>query len=400
MKKGINNPMKLCLLLIIMALLTNPVLADLSPNIIVAGYAVPEGSIAPGKDFVLELTLENIEAATCALATTVTAQTSAPFILQGPATFSAGRLCVDDKAVVRVPMRVDPAATGGSYQLNLALSYESTTLIQFSSSTAVTLLVEGSPHLVANIVNAVPVNVYPGDSATISVSIANDGSFEARTVTGELTSTGALEISSSGSFTSFGTIPPKDVRTGEFSIDVPKDAASGDYQLSFSIEYQDENLARQVIDAPLTFHVKEKAKFDVMDAGTGSLYANQNNRLVKLSVTNTGTDVAKKLRIKVLPQYPFSTDGSVRYVENLAPGESAPVEFSADVDKDGTSGTYGLDLLVQYEDSQGKEFQDTATFSLMLAKTSFLRGVFLNYWYLWTVAIIIGFFVVRNRMKK
>jgi len=390
---------KLSMLLLVAVLLALPALAELRPNVVVAGYTVPNGTIAPGKDFTLALRVRNVEPATCAYATTVTVGTTAPFILRGPATFPAGQLCKND-AVVDVPMRIDPAASGGSYQLGLTFSYESSTLIQFSGTGGVTLLVAGTPALSASIVGSQPVEAYPGDTAAVDITIGNSGAFDARSVTGTLSSANAVAVVPAGSFAVFGTVPVKQTRTATYTVDIPKDAASGDYPLAFRISYQDENLATRTKDVTLTFHVKERAKFDAADAGTGKLYANQNGRLVKLTLTNTGTDTARKLRVKILPQYPFTTDGSVRYVASLAPGESAPAEFSVDVDKDGTPGTYGLDLLVQYEDPQGKQFQDTATFPLVVAPTGFFRGVFLNYWYLWLVALVVVAAVVSKRAKK
>jgi len=391
---------KLMILILLAALLALPALAELRPNVVIDSYAVTEGAIAPGQDFTLAVTLRNVETGTCAYATTATVQVGTPFILRGPATFSAGKLCEGDTAVIAVPLRIDPAASGGSSQLDLAFSYDSSTLIQFSGSAAVTLLVEGFPRLEAHLVGARPVDVYPGDTATLTVSVENTGAFEARSVTAALSSDTAVEVAKTDGFAALGLLAAKGSTTTEFTVDVPKDAASGDYPLDLALAYQDENLAQRIQDVALTFHVKERAKFDAADAGTGMLYANQNGRLVKLTVTNTGTDAARKLRVKILPQYPFSTDGSVRYVESLAPGKSAPVEFTVDIDKDGTPGTYGLDLLVQYEDPQGKSFQDTATFPLTVAPTGFFRGVFLNYWYLWTVALIIVLLVLSKRKKK
>lgn len=391
---------KLLILLIVAALLAFPALAELRPNVIVSGYDIVVGHAAPGQNFTLALRLQNAEQSTCAHGITATVQTNTPFLLRGVATFPVDDLCKGDEDTLEIPMRIDPAASGGSYQLSIATSYESSTLNQFSGTGAVTILVEGSPELEAHLVGSQPVDVYPGDTATITVSIENNGAFEARAVTASLSSDNAIEVAKTDGFSSIGLLNAKQSATAKFTLETPKDAPSGEYPLSLLLTYQDENLVERTKEVEVNFHVKERAKFDAVDAGTSALYANQNGRLVLLTLTNTGTDIAKKLRVKILPQYPFSTDGSVRYVESLAPGESASVEFITDVDKDGTSGIYGLDLLVQYEDQQGKEFQDTATFSMTVASTSLFRGIFLNYWYLWTVALVIILIVVSKRTKK
>jgi hypothetical protein len=105
------------------------------------------------------------------------------------------------------------------------------------------------------------------------------------------------------------------------------------------------------------------------------------------------------MTVSIIPQYPFSTDGSVRYVDLLAPGQSVPVTFSVNVDKDGTPGTYGLNLLVNFQDAQGKSLQDDTTrVALTVLPKGFFRAVFLDYWFLWLAGVVIVFLVIRSRV--
>jgi hypothetical protein len=77
-----------------------------------------------------------------------------------------------------------------------------------------------------------------------------------------------------------------------------------------------------------------------------------------------------------------------------------PVDFTVGIDKDATPGTYGLDMLVQFEDAQGKQLQDTAKVSLTVERKNLFRAVFLDYWFLWLALILVVFLVARRRMKK
>jgi hypothetical protein len=145
--------------------------------------------------------------------------------------------------------------------------------------------------------------------------------------------------------------------------------------------------------------IKPKAEFNASDAGSDRLYPNDQGKLVKLQIRNTGTDSARKMVVKLLPQYPFSSDGSVRYVENLEPGQAAPIALNINVDKDGSLGTYGLDLLIQYEDKEGNVLQDTTKLALTLRQKNIFQSVFLDYWFLWAIAIV-AFLVIRKKRAQ
>ena len=396
MKKGII----MSGIFVLMALAMMMAAEALRPNVVVSSFGIKEGSASPGGDFTLLLTLSNTENATCADTITTTLQGGYPFIFTGLSTINSGDLCGIATRTVEVPLRIDPAADGGYYQLTVTNDYETPTQAQYSSTSVLNLVVEGSPELNANIIGSNPVDVYPGDTAQLSVSIHNDGSFGAQNVNATLRAELPVEVKWSGSFASVGNLAAHQAKTSGFTIDVPKDSPSQDYPLVLEIHYLDENHQERVNDIIFIFHVKKKALFSISDAASNTLYPNQNSRLVKLSITNKGTDTARNVKLKLLPQYPFSTDGSVRYISSLAPGASTQSVFSLDTDKDGTLGTYELDMLVTFEDAQGNTLQDTVPVPLTIRSESILRSVFLDYWLLWTVAIVAGFIIYRRRKAK
>jgi len=124
------------------------------------------------------------------------------------------------------------------------------------------------------------------------------------------------------------------------------------------------------------------------------------NRLQSGSLRNTGTDAAYKVKVKLLPQYPFSSDGSVRYVEKLEPGKNAPIELSLDIDKDATPGEYSLDMLLDFEDAQGKSLQDTANVSFVVLRKSLFRAVFIDYWVVWIIVAVLAAVIIKKKKGK
>ena len=77
-------------------------------------------------------------------------------------------------------------------------------------------------------------------------------------------------------------------------------------------------------------------------------------------------------------------------------------KFQVDIDKDGTVGTYNLDMLLDYQDAQGTDLHDTANISLTVKHKNFFQTVFLDYWFIWLVIIIVAVTMYRkkNAAKK
>ena len=376
-----------------------PVAADSKPAIIVDSFSIKEGGAYAGRDFTLSVNLVNTQPTRCAYALTTSLSSGFPFIMRGTSTFYAGQLCAPDAKAVDIPMRVDPTASGGFYQVEITNSYETATGVQFSSSSTLNLYVNGTPDISAYVVNSDPVDVYPGDTGTLTVNIQNNGNFQAESVTALLKAPSPLEVKWSKSFNTISLLAPKDAKTVDFAVEVPKNGEAKTYALSLEVTYLDENKQTQHKIVEIPFGVKKKAQFEAQSS-SGAFYSNQNGRHAEVLLKNTGTDAALKVRARIIPMFPFSTDGSVRYVDALVPGSSAPVDFRVDVNKDAKPGKYVVDLLVDFEDAQGKKFQDTTQAALVVNPKGLLRAVFMDYWVLWLIAAVIALLVIRKRQKR
>ena len=394
MKQAYN----IIILILIVIAGSSMVNAIAQPIITVSGYSITSGEAAVGKDFTLTLNLSNTGTA-CAVGITTTIQAGAPFIMRGVSTTAAKDLCYDLSEPVNIPLRIDPTATGGFYQLTVVNNYQDLLINPYTSYSTLNIQVNGAPDMNAHITNTNPIDVYPGDTATLTMTIQNDGTFQAQAVNATLTSDSSLIVKWANSFTLLGTINAKDSRTAQFTIEVPKDSTGIEFPIHLTLSYLDQNLVQQTQTYNMIFYAKNKALFAVSDGGSNTLSPNQNSRIMRLTLKNTGTDVAKKIKIRIEPQFPFSTDGSVRYVESLAPGETAPVALLVNVDKDATLGSYDMNMIINYEDAQGKQLQDTTDLSLTVTQRGFLNAVFLDYWFLWALAIIIAIIILNKRKK-
>ena len=401
-------PIMICTMLVLLGIAimsATSVDALARPRLVISGFEVVNGSATVGNNFVLQIDVTNIDVV-CAMSTTVGISANSPFVATTSSNAAPVDICGGQTKTVSIPMHIDSTATGGSYQIPVSLSFEDTLNTPYSSSDSITLFVSGSPQIQAHISNSNPIDVYPGDTATITVALQNAGTFEAQSLNASLSADSAnllnnpLEIKWANSFAYVGTLAARQTTNTQFSVELPKDAQPQNYPMVLTVQYLDENRALQTQKIQLTFTAKQKALFSATAIEGQTMYANDNQKTFHVMIKNTGTDTAYKLQIKAQPQYPFTTDGSVRYVDSLAPGASAPVDLVFSADKDGTIGAYGLDLLVNFEDAQGKSLHDTANLQISISQKGILRAVFADYWYLWVVAIIICFFVYRKRVKS
>jgi hypothetical protein len=396
--KKIYNIMILNIMLLILVLISSNMVTAVQPNIMVSGFSINDGGASVGKDFILKLNLSNIGSA-CATDITSTIQAGQPFIMQGLSTISAGDLCYGLSETVSIPLKIDPTATGGFYQLTVTNNYQDLLNNPYTDYSTINIFVNGTPNINAQVSGTNPIDVYPGDTVALTIKIQNDGTFDAQSVNATLTSDSPLIVKWSNSVALLDTINAKDSRNAQFTIEIPKNSTGINFPIHLTVSYLDQNLDQQTKTFYIIFYAKSKAFFTTSDAGSDKLSPNDNSRVVRLNIKNTGTDIAKNIKIRIEPQFPFSTDGSVRYIDNLSPGATAPVNFIVDIDRDATIGPYGLSMIINYEDAEGNQLQDTTDFPLTVARKGFFVGVFLDYWFLWLLAIVVAVIMLRRRGK-
>jgi hypothetical protein len=397
MRRMIRMEYKFLLLFVALMMLASQVQADSKPIVIVSSFTT-EGKAMPGNDFTLSVKLSSIQPGWCANTLVTSVSAGFPFIMNGVSNFYTGDLCTPDSATIEIPLRIDPSANGGFYQITLISSYQTSTGAQYSSSSTLNVFVDGSPDIKASIVGSQPDKLFPGDSGVITVNLENKGAFQAASLTAALSASSPIIVKPLESFSSIGLLTPKSSRTAEYSIEIPKDAASKAYPLSLALSYLDENLKQQNKTFTLNLEVSKKARFEA--SGTNIFYSNQKGKSATIILKNMGTDAAENAHIRIMPMFPFSTDGSARFASNIATGQSVPVQFTLDVDKDAQPGDYALDVLIDYEDGTGNKFQDTTQIALSVRKSNILRTIFFGYWFLWLIILVAAFLIMRKRMHK
>ena len=257
------------------------------------------------------------------------------------------------------------------------------------------------PNLNANIVNSNPVKIYPGDIVTLSVSIANSGEEAATAVSATLSSDNTIIVLPSHSFSYMPIIPSKQNALATFSIEVPKGITAQDYSLELKITYKDEDDDSRTKELSIPITIESKARFETYTKSVNKLYLNTLNNEISVNLKNIGSARANQIKVQLQPQFPFTTDGSIKYVSSLAAGEDQDVKFVVNVDKSATVGTYALDVIVYYKDDQGNILQDTSTTALIVSKEDTMQKIFVDKWYFWVFGeLILAIILLRVAKKK
>ena len=103
--------------------------------------------------------------------------------------------------------------------------------------------------------------------------------------------------------------------------------------------------------------------------------------------------------LKIIPQFPISTDGSEIAVGDLAPGASVEVPFSVSADKSAVPGNYYLQIEASYKDDKAVKYVDTVDSGIIVQQKDLFNAVVVDYWFLWAIVVIVLAFVAIRRMN-
>jgi len=379
-------------------LLSGFAFASVNPKVQLLNYTLSEMPAQPGQTVALTLHFKSMESDNCAERFSATLSVSYPLSIVGSDTQYVDLLCArdpDSKGDMTFRLLVDNLATSGSYPVSVSSAYEKR-FTKLTESNTVNVRVGGSPSFNASVTSSSPVDIYPSDSAKVTVAVQNTGSSMVRSARATASSNG-VEVKWAGRAQDLGSIAPRASANAVFSVEAPKDLKAGSYPLEVVLDYVSEN--RSVGSTTFLFSVPVQPKVEFTAASTSPQLVSGEKREVKISLANSGSEEAKKLKVRIKPLFPFSTDGTVRYVESLPSGASANLTYLVTVDKDATAAEQLRSFLVDYEDAQGKKFSETVEFSLDVRSPTLLDQA-AGIWYVWALLAAGAVYFVVNKGGK
>lgn len=188
---------------------------------------------------------------------------------------------------------------------------------------------------------------------------------------GEISYPGYL-IASGGSgdeYTQYFNLAPGTMHKTFFKIDVDRNASYGQYDIPFTIYYgQGSEYAGKI-----TLAVKGSTLIEIRNVSVGS-----NNSKVEpgeafritVSLENVGDNEIKWLKLTLNPNdkalVPLSS-ASERIFKDLPQGSGKDTEFWFSMEKDAVIKNYPIDLVLNYKDERGVEYNETKLVGIVAA---------------------------------
>ncbi len=381
-------------LVLLLALCCSPVRAAINPTLEIYEYTLSEVPAVPGDTVTLTLKIHDVEWATCADHVTVQIIASYPLSVSGMDTKYLETVCESDPfgTAASFDIPVDSLAQSGTYPVTIVTNYEKQ-FDKFSATNTFNVRVAGTPSLTASVESSNPTDIYPGDTASVTVSFQNNGTGRIASSTATFYASDGIEVKWAGREQELGEIPARSGASATFEIEAMKNITPGTYRLTAVLDYIGENNVTGSESFDFDIPIKEKAEFTAT-ASPGTLLHPDEDVQVTVNVKNTGSQEARKIKVRIQPVFPFSTDGTVRYVDSLKPGEEAGLVYLIHVDNDATAGQQVAGLLFDFEDPQGRKFTDSQDFTLDVETTTLVEQV-IQYWYVFAaIALLAGIYVL------
>ncbi|MBI5226129.1 hypothetical protein HY994_02715 [Candidatus Micrarchaeota archaeon] len=375
--------------------------ALIRPDVRITDYSITP-ALSPGGTSSLVVQLKNVGGDECAYRINVQIAPLSPISLQGIDTHFLDTLCSQDGSKnVTFTLHADQSATLSNNPVTISVAYESEYAAPYVTSQSATVPISGSVQLRAQVTSSTPLDVHPGDTATIGITLDNLGAAKALGLSATLSvpDGSGLDVKANTQTQVVNELLAKKGTILSYTVFVPKRAVPKDYALNLHVAFLDEYGKKQTTDLPVTLAVKAKALFSAQTQD-GRLFVGANNVNVHFVLTNTGKVASHKLRVKLIPQFPFSTDGSQRYIETLAPGANDTVDFTLSVDKEAALGHYALQLQAQFEDNEGQSASDMIDVTLTVPQKDLVTAIFMDFWFVWIALIGSVGFLRRGRMQK
>lgn len=217
----------------------------------------------------------------------------------------------------------------------------------------------------------------PGTGTQLELQIANDaeadfGTVEnrdrvtvARNVRIDVDADDAPITVESGRY-SVGSVSENQPTTAPIAVDVPEDAAPGEYEIDVELEYSYTSgyFPRGEVEYDRTRTVTRTVEIEIDDGPRFALTGAEDTTVqisetgtVAIDVENIGAEPARNVAVRLESPSSMLTfgerAGDTARIDRLAPGETKAVTYEASVAPDAPERTYDLDGTVRYTDPDG-----------------------------------------------
>jgi hypothetical protein len=285
-------------------------------------------------------------------------------------TVSIGRLPSPESAPLDFDLEVGNVSPG-RYRIPIvveyghirAINYDRFEQPEFSDTTetvrtSVVLVVEDRPQF--EVVSEGANRLFAGDTGTLAFTIENTGTRTARRASVQL-ATGSPGLffgppasPQQSSSLYVDALEPGETRRLTAQIGASSDVSPGDYPITATVAYRNQNDVVQTADPIRTgVTVRPERTFELRELRTERFRVDEAEARVTGRLVNTGEGTARNVAVRLQGSGPVTPTSGETAVGDLAPGESARVNFTAAVAGDAEPGTTSARFTVEYENAAG-----------------------------------------------
>jgi len=423
----------LCIIIVVGACLTAPVLADtkyLQGQPEFAAYISGINQFYPGDQVQIPVVIQNngqnleeqvssdIVAPddlpnTAKYITVTLAPGTAPLVVKSDPQY-IGDLLGESQMTALFTVKINADAPAGTYSLPLGINY--TYLYSFDQyggdtmkytyrmdNITLNLPVTIKPVVSIDVISAIPDGLNAGTNGYINLTIQNTGSDDGSKAIVKILQNGDSPIIPVDSSVYVGDFPSGGLVNCLYKVNVSADAQSQSYPVDVVVVYQNPEgdfvtSKSETIGVP----VGNKIKFVIISPPVEMSPGSTQTILVEYKNIGNATVLGAQARIVVAD--PFTSANDIAYLGDLSPGQSAVASFNLNVERIATIKIYGLNSEIRYRDELDNIYiSDPITIPIDVRTETGIAGIISNPLSLTIIAAcIIGavYAVYHFRRKK
>lgn len=335
-----------------------------APDLEISGTNTSPSVVYPDTEFSMPVTIENLgtdDAKSVELTITL------PNGLTGTSSAQMQTIAKDKTAIATLQLKAEQGIALGMHELPAVLSYKDSKGEAYTKSVPVELYIQdrGAATLTISKVATSPSKVHPNTDFTLTLTVENIGSQDAKSTKMELT----LPTGVTGEGSAFlGTIGDGSTADASFDLKAEKNAQPNTYPMSSKITYTDEQGRTETVQETFNLFILERGEIALSISGINTspskIYPNTDVTLT-LSLENTGLQDAKSAKIDLILPAEFTGEDAA-YLGTIAKDGSKSAAFDIKSLKSSAPGTYTATARITYTDGRGAVSTEEEPFNIFI----------------------------------
>jgi hypothetical protein len=300
----------------------------------------------PGKDFLLEVTIENYGQSEAKNVSIELKPDSSILLKNEDERITYTRLCEFCRITKTYHLHVESQAISGIYEIEIrAIRVPE----EIGIVKTISVTVRGEPQLTISDAKIKPEVITPDNNFTLSLLISNKGTGVASAINVKTLLSGLPFIPIGTDSSIIEELQPNSSKRVDYNLLVKNTGEPAPYSIPIRLNYKNENGENRSSEELVGVRVFGKAKLNIANVKTDPVRTKQGEYLsLMITIENSGQGDAKSVKADV--DLPFGGTKTA-FLGKIEYGEDAPAVFNLQAN---SAGDYEYKLTLEYEDDLGK----------------------------------------------